>query len=506
MAKYSDELKAKALSLLDSGKTATEVSSQLQVPKATLQAWKKGGTTSKAAPAAVAGETRKAPNKKERLEQLFEFLRFASISTDSANAKDVKACADWLVAKLKGMGLSAKKHATKGHPVVLAKNKHKAGRPTVLIYGHYDVQPVDPVKLWKTPPFEPTVKKGVIYARGATDNKGQIFAHILGIEQAILEHGDVPVNLIILVEGEEEIGSPNLEPFLEAKKDELKCDVVAVSDTGMIGRGVPTLTYGLRGIACLEFTVTGPIVDLHSGIYGGGVANPAMAAIQLVASLQNVTDGKVQVKGFYEPVKPLEPWERKKWKELPDGDQELLEQTGAPELYGEKGFGAYERRWARPTVEVNGVGGGYQGEGSKTVIPKEAMVKLSCRLVPDQDPQEVIKQVSAHLEAHCPKGVKLEIEPGHSGKAYLMDPFSDYGKAAQNALRATFDAEPMLIREGGSIPIVQSFKDILGVDTLLLGLALPDCMAHAPNENFPVENFEAGVKLNRILLEELAKS
>ncbi len=256
----------------------------------------------------------------------------------------------------------------------------------------------------------------------------------------------------------------------------------------------------------MEFIVRGPRVDLHSGIYGGGVANPAMAAAQMVASLQDVTDGTVQVEGFYDPVRPLESWERKKWKELPDGDQELLDQTGAPALYGEKGYGSYERRWVRPTVEVNGIGGGYQGEGSKTVIAKETMVKLSCRLVPDQTPEQVMEQVSHHLQAHCPKGVTFEFVPGHCGLPYLMDPFSDYGKAAQQALRTAFDAEPMLIREGGSIPIVQSFKDILGVDTLLLGLALPDCMAHAPNENFPVENFEAGVRLNRILLKELSGS
>ncbi|MEM1296544.1 MAG: dipeptidase, partial [Verrucomicrobiota bacterium] len=415
-------------------------------------------------------------------------------------------CAEWLVAKFQKMGMSVELHPTPGHPIVVAKNEHKEGRPTVLIYGHYDVQPVDPVELWDSPPFEPTVRDGVIFARGSTDNKGQNLAHILGVEASIAEDGDAPVNLIFLIEGEEEIGSPNLDPFLEAHRDLLKCDVVAVSDTGMVAPGVPTLTYGLRGIACLEFKLTGPNVDLHSGIYGGAVANPAMVAAQLAAGLSDATSGKVTVEGFYDAVQPLQDWEKKTWSRLPNGDQEMFEQTGVPALFGESGFDSYERRWARPTIEVNGIGGGYQGEGSKTVIPKESMVKLSCRLVPDQDPEQILELVEKHLRNHCPDTVNLEIEPGHSGHAYVMDPNTGYGLAAQTALKFTFDAEPMLIREGGSIPIIQSFKDVLGVDTLMLGLALPDCMAHAPNENFPIENFEAGVRMNRALLVELANS
>tara|TARA_R110002096_G_scaffold122929_2_gene266087 strand:- start:9825 stop:11162 length:1338 start_codon:yes stop_codon:yes gene_type:complete len=441
----------------------------------------------------------------DRLDQLFDYLRFASISTDSQHTKDTRDCAEWLVAKFQKMGMSVDLHPTPGHPIVVAKNEHKAGRPTVLIYGHYDVQPVDPVELWDSPPFEPTVRDGVIFARGSTDNKGQNLAHILGVEQSLMEDGDVPVNLTFLIEGEEEIGSPNLDPFLEANRELLKCDVVAVSDTGMVAPGVPTLTYGLRGIACLEFKLTGPFVDLHSGIYGGAVANPAMVAAQIAASLSDAKTGRVLVDGFYDAVQPLQDWEKETWSRLPDADQEMFEQTGVPQLFGETGFDSYERRWARPTIEVNGIGGGYQGEGSKTVIPKEAMVKLSCRLVPDQDPDEIQKLVASHLRKHCPESVKMEIEPGHSGHSYVMDPNTGYGLAAQKALRATFDADPMLIREGGSIPIIQSFKDVLGVDTLMLGLALPDCMAHAPNENFPIENFEAGVRMNRALLKELAK-
>ena len=441
----------------------------------------------------------------QRLDQLFDYLRFPSISTDSEHASAVRNCAEWLTQKLGKIGLDAEIHQTQGHPIVLAKNAHKPGRSTVLIYGHYDVQPVDPLDLWDSPPFEPEIRDGVIFARGSTDNKGQNLAHILGVEQEIAENGDLPVNLTFLIEGEEEIGSPSLDPFLAANRDLLKCDVVAVSDTGMVSPGVPTLTYGLRGVACLDFRLTGPNVDLHSGIYGGAVANPAMVAAQLAAGLQDATSGKIQIAGFYDAVQPLQDWEKETWNRLPDGDGEMFEQTGVPGLFGEDGFDSYERRWARPTAEINGIGAGYQGEGSKTVIPKEAMVKLSFRLVPDQDPGEILKLVEAHLHEHCPDSVNIEVEPGHSGHAYVMDPNAGYGLAAQNALRATFDAEPVLIREGGSIPIIQSFKDVLGVDTLMLGLALPDCMAHAPNENFPVENFEAGVRLNRALLAELAK-
>ncbi|MEM7147698.1 MAG: M20/M25/M40 family metallo-hydrolase, partial [Verrucomicrobiota bacterium] len=386
----------------------------------------------------------------EQLEELKTFLSFASVSTDSAYEKEVEACADWLGEKLRGMGMMVEKHETPGHPIVVARNGHRPGHPTVMLYGHYDVQPVDPVELWATPPFEPTVIDDVIYARGATDNKGQLLAHVLGMEETIAAEGELPVNVILLFEGEEEIGSPNLEPFLREHREELACDVVAVSDTGMVGRGVPTFTYGLRGIACMEVKVTGPDVDLHSGIYGGAVSNPATVAARLAASLHDEEE-RVAIEGFYDGVAALEEWERKAWGMLPDGEVETLEQTGAPALNGEAGYSAYERRWGRPTAEVNGIGGGYQGEGSKTVIPKEAVLKLSFRLVPGQKPGEILDLATKHFEAVCPPGVELEIERGHSGEAYVMDAFSDYGKAAQDALRDTFEGgEPALIREGGS--------------------------------------------------------
>jgi acetylornithine deacetylase/succinyl-diaminopimelate desuccinylase-like protein len=439
------------------------------------------------------------------LEDLFAFLRFPSVSTDSRNAGDVRDCANWLVKKLTGMGLQTTLHDTPGHPIVVAKNEHVEGRRTVLIYGHYDVQPVDPLELWETPPFEPVIREGKILARGATDNKGQMLAHILGVEKTLREKGELPVNLTFLFEGEEEIGSPSLAPFLRENAELLKCDVIAVSDTGMVGPGMPTYSYGLRGIACCEVTLRGPKSDLHSGIFGGAIANPATGIGKLVASLHDAT-GRVAVPGFYDDVRPLEDWEREMWAKVPGvSDDVFLQVTGSPGLFGEGGYTSAERTWARPTAEVNGIGGGYQGEGSKTVLPAEAFAKFSFRLVPDQDPADIMEKVREHFEAHCLPTLTMEMEVGHDGKPYAIDPHSPFGLAAQNALRKAFKAEPVLIREGGSIPIVQAFRDILGVDTLLLGLALADCKIHAPNENFPVENFEAGIRLNQALLEELSK-
>ena len=436
---------------------------------------------------------------------LIQFLKFPSVSTDPAHNHDTEQCADWLVTKLSGMGLKVEKHATPGHPIVVARNERREGRPTVMIYGHYDVQPADPLDLWKTPAFEPRIEDGVVYARGSTDNKGQILAHIIGVQEALAADGELPVNVVFVIEGEEEIGSPNLGAFLREHRQELACDFVAVSDTGMVGRGKPTFSYGLRGIAAMELTVTGPSVDLHSGIYGGAVANPATALARLLATLHD-DRGRVAVAGFYDDVRPLQDWERKAWADLPLNDKTLLELTGSPELFGDAEFTAVERCFARPTAEINGFGSGYQGAGSKTIIPSHAMAKLTFRLVPDQSPEKLMELVEAHLHQHCPPGVQLTIHTGHSGEPYFTDPHSAAGQAAQRALRETFDAEPTLIREGGSIPIVQTFKDVFGVDTILLGLALPDCRAHSPNENFPLENFHAGARLNRNLLRELAKS
>ena len=438
------------------------------------------------------------------LEDYYSFLRFPSVSTDDQYKKKLEDCARWLVNKLTAIGLETQLVPTKGHPIVWARNKHTAGRRTVLIYGHYDVQPPDPLELWDSPPFEPVLKNGYVFARGATDNKGQILAHILGIQETMEQDRDLPVNLHLVIEGEEEIGSGNLGGFLNENRDALKSDVAVVSDTGMIEKGVPTLSYGLRGVTALEIKVTGPKMDLHSGIFGGAVQNPITALAQLLATLHD-REGRVAIAGFYDRVKPLEKWEREAWRKLPvDGDKLIREETGVPELFGEAGYNSVERIWARPTAEINGIGGGYQGQGTKTVIASHAMAKLTFRLVPDQEGDEILKLARVHLQKNLPKGVTMEITDGHSGPWYLTDPNSTIGEAAQRALRKAFDRDPALIREGGSIPIVSQFRGILGIETLLMGLALPDCRAHSPNENFPLENFEGGIRLNKAILQELA--
>ena len=438
------------------------------------------------------------------LEEFYSFLRFPSVSTDDQYKENLKQCADWLVKKLTSIGLETQLVPTNGHPIVWARNKHQPGRRTVLIYGHYDVQPPDPLELWDSPPFEPVLKNGYVFARGATDNKGQILSHIIGIQEMIEQNGNLPVNVHLVIEGEEEIGSVSLPKFLEENRDMLKSDAAVISDTGMITRGTPTLSYGLRGVTALEIKITGPKMDLHSGVFGGAVANPITALAQLLATLHD-REGRVAIAGFYDRVKPLEDWERQAWRKLPvNGDKLILEETGAPELFGEAGYNSMERLWARPTAEINGIGGGYQGKGTKTVIASQAMAKLTFRLVPEQEGDEILKLAKKHLQKNLPKGVTMDITMGHSGPWYLTDPHSQLGEAAQRALRKAFDRDVALIREGGSIPIVSQFRGILGIETLLLGLALPDCRAHSPNENFPLENFEGGIRLNKAILEELA--
>ncbi|MFZ0504739.1 MAG: M20/M25/M40 family metallo-hydrolase, partial [Chthoniobacterales bacterium] len=327
---------------------------------------------------------------------------------------------------------------------------------------------------------------------------------ILGVEQALKEKGELPVNVTFIIEGEEETGSPTLEEFLKTYAKELAADIIAISDTGMVGPGIPTFSYGLRGILCLEVRLRGPAADLHSGIFGGSVANPATVLTEMIAQLHD-SDGRVAVPGFYDRVQPIADWERELWPKLPYNDSQWLAQTGSPVLAGEVGFSTLERVWARPTAEVNGIGGGYQGEGPKTIVPSKAFAKLSFRLVPDQDPTELRTTITKFLTKICPQSVEIEILYQHQGRPYLVSPDSGYGKVAQRALKQTFDQPIAFVREGGTLPIIQSFKDVLGLDSLLLGLALPDARVHSPNENFPVDNFTAGIRLNRNLLEEIAK-
>ena len=439
-----------------------------------------------------------------RIEELLDFVRFPTVSAQKIHRTDMLACADWLVAKFRRMGLDARAASTPGFPVVVAKSLRDPNKKTVLIYGHYDVQPADPLDLWSSPPFNPIIRNGRIIGRGASDNKGQILAHIFGVEEAIKE-GELPVNVVFLIEGEEEIGSAHLGTFLEAHRDELMCDAIAISDTGMAAEGYPTLSYALRGIATLEVQVKGPAMDLHSGIYGGAVANPVTAAARLVASLHDA-DGRVAIEGFYDTVQPMANWEREAAADSPVSDDAIAAQAGVTVLWGEAGYSAVERVGARPTAEINGFGGGYQGEGSKTVLPAEAFFKVSFRLVPDQRPDTVLALARRHFEKHCPPGVTLTIINGHGGDPFFLDPTLPQGMAAQRALEEVFGKKPALTREGGSIPILTEFQRTLRHPALLLALASPDCRAHAPDENFPIENFLMGIRLNKALLRELAKS
>lgn len=438
-----------------------------------------------------------------RVAELLEFVRIPSVSAQSEHAGDMERCADWLVSKLRGMGLEVRKEKTPGNPVVLAKTARDPAKKTVLIYGHYDVQPPEPLELWTTPPFDPEIREGRVYGRGASDNKGQILAHILGVEEALSE-GPLPVNVIFLIEGEEEVGSAHLAEFMEKHRAELACDAIAISDTGMAAEGHPTLSYALRGIAAMEVRVYGPSHDLHSGIYGGAVANPATAAARLIASLHDST-GRVAIEGFYDAVQPMQDWERIAAAESPLTDAAIAEQAGVTELFGESGYSAVERIGARPTAEINGIGSGYQGEGSKTVLPAEATFKITFRLVANQKPEAVLEQARRHFEKHKPPGVRLKTIDGHGGEPFFLNPKGAQGVAACRALEAVFGKKPALAREGGSIPILADFQEILGHPALLLALASPDCRAHSPNENFPVENFLTGIRLNKALLQELAR-
>jgi len=442
----------------------------------------------------------------EPLETLSQFLRFPSISTQPKHAPDLQACAEWLSEKLTAIGLTATVHPTPGSPVVVAATPRDSQKRTVLIYGHYDVQPPDPLEGWTTPPFEPRIEEGRIYARGAADNKGQILAHILGVAETLREKGTLPVNVIFLIEGEEEIGSPSLADFLLEHREELACDLVAISDTGMAPGNKPALTYALRGIAAMELIVRGPARDLHSGLFGGAVANPATVVARLLASLHD-DQGRVRIPGFYDAVRPLEPWEREaaaSLEKVSGGDDAIKELAGVAELFGEKDFTTIERIGARPTAEVNGIGGGYQGAGTKTVLPKEAFAKITFRLVANQDPTVILAAAEEYLRNQTPPGVLLEIITGHSGAAYQSDPNSPDGLAARKALAGAFGSEPLLLRDGGSIPILATLKQILGVDSYLLGLANSDSRIHSPDENMLVENFLGGIRMNRILIQELA--
>jgi acetylornithine deacetylase/succinyl-diaminopimelate desuccinylase-like protein len=446
-------------------------------------------------------------NEPRFVSELCDFVRFPSVSAQPQHQSDVAACAQWLCHHCESIGLEAQVHRTAGHPVVLAKtprSKTARSRPHFVVYGHYDVQPAEPFDLWKTPPFEPTLRNGAIVGRGASDNKGQHFAHLKAVEAYLKTGTELPCDLTFLIEGEEEVGSKSLGDFLKKHRNSLRCDAIVISDNGIPGLKHPALTYALRGIIAVEIEVHGPSRDLHSGIFGGAVDNPAMVLSRILAQLRD-KHGRITVPGFYNAVAPLSARERREMKRLPGGDKELARFLGVPRLFGERGFTSTEQRTARPTVEINGLTSGYQGDGSKTIIPAWARAKLTFRLVPNQNPSTIQAAVEKYLKRLCPPTVRLTVKGGHGGEPYLMSPDSPLARASLRALQKAFGRKPLLMREGGSIPIVNSFQRIVGSETLLLGLALPDDNPHSPNEKFDLACFTRGMRLGAHLWPELTR-
>ncbi len=444
-------------------------------------------------------------NQKRFLAEFCDYLRFPSVSAQSKHNADLNACAAWLAAHCKQIGLEAKIHATARHPIVTATTPRvKAkGRKHFMVYGHYDVQPPEPLELWTSPPFEPRIVGRNLFARGSTDNKGQNFAHLKAVEAYLKTNTPLPCDLTFVLEGEEEVGSASLDTFLKSHRAELACDAVVISDTGMPAPNCPALTIGLRGIIAFEITLHGPARDLHSGIFGGSVDNPALALAQLLAQVR-AKNGRITIPGFYDGVAPLSKFERAQSKRYPMTDAQLKKLVGAPQLFGEHGFSATEQRSARPTFEINGLTSGYQGEGSKTIVPSWARAKITCRLVPNQNPAHIRKVVCGWLKKHCPPTVRLQIQAGHGAEAYHVSPTGAEAQAALRALKKAFGRDPIVMREGGSIPIVNQFKKILGADSLLLGIGLPDDNAHSPNEKFNLDCFERGQLMSAHLWQELA--
>jgi acetylornithine deacetylase/succinyl-diaminopimelate desuccinylase-like protein len=435
-------------------------------------------------------------------EELFEFLRIPSVSARSEHNGDTRRAAEWLMAKMGDAGLETTMHETDGHPIIVGEWRGAGDdAQTVLIYGHYDVQPPEPLDLWTSPAFEPEIRDGRIYARGSVDDKGQLYLHVKAIEAHLKANGRLPVNVVMLAEGEEEVGSEHLMPFVEQHVDLLKADAVVISDSSMFAPGMPSIGASLRGLTYFEIRVQGAKSDLHSGSYGGAVANPATALARIISSFHD-DDGHILIDGFYDDVVAA-PEFVEQIRTLPFDEKEYIAEVGAPELFGEKGYTTYERLWIRPTCEVNGLLSGYTGEGAKTVLPAQAMAKVSCRLVPDQDPKKIEKLFRAHVEKVAPKGVTVEVLELHGGKpwrARLEGPLYEAGAAA---LRDAFGRDVIYAGEGGSIPIVSEFERVLGAPALLMGFGLPGENAHAPDEWMSVENFEKGTHASARLLEEL---
>ncbi|MGI8546974.1 MAG: dipeptidase [Gemmatimonadaceae bacterium] len=437
-------------------------------------------------------------------EELFDFLRIPSVSAQPTHDSDTRAAAEWVKGALERAGLTATLYDTPGHPVVIGEWRGASeNAPTVLVYGHYDVQPPEPLDLWTSPPFEPEEREGRIYARGSVDDKGQLFLHIKALEAHLAERRILPCNVVVVAEGEEEVGSTNLEAFIEQHRDLLRCDAVVISDSAMFAEGIPSILSSLRGLAYFQIDVQGPSGDLHSGMYGGAVVNPAAALARIIASLHD-DSGRVMIEGFSDDMSPFDPKVIAGMKQLPFSDDQLKTEVGVTALGGEQGFTSLEKLWTRPTCEVNGLLSGYTGEGAKTVLPAKAMAKVSCRLVPNQDPAKIAQLFEAHVAKVTPAGVTAAVNYLHGGRPWRADLSGPIFDAARHALEAAFGREPVIVGEGGSIPVVGDFQRILEAPVLLVGFGLPGENAHAPNEWMSVENFRLGTKAMAALWDEYA--
>jgi acetylornithine deacetylase/succinyl-diaminopimelate desuccinylase-like protein len=445
-------------------------------------------------------------NRERYLEELKALLAIPSISALTEHAGDVRRCAAWCAEEMRRIGMqNVTVYDTPGHPVVYGDWLGAPGAPTILFYGHYDVQPVDPLNLWASPPFEATIRDGEIYARGAADDKGQVFMHMKAVEAHLSETGRLPVNIRFLIEGEEEVGSVHLDAFIRQHKSDLGADVVVISDSPMFARGVPSICYGLRGLVYFQLDMRGSTTDLHSGSFGGAVANPAFVLAQVIAQMKD-KGGRVKIPGFYDDVRPLQEEERQAWAALPLNEKKYRKDFGIPKLAGETGYSLLERTWARPTLEVNGLLSGFTGEGAKTVLPAVAMAKISMRLVPDQDPDRIAALFEAYVKKITPGTVELTVTRMHGGKPWMTSYDNRFVQAAARAIEKGFGRTPVFTREGGSIPVVSTFHEELGVPAVLFGVGLPDENAHAPNEKLDIANFHNGILASAFLYDEVARS
>jgi len=443
-------------------------------------------------------------NRERYLDELKALLAIPSISALPQHAADVKRCAEWCADEMRRIGLqSVRLVATPGNPVVYGEWMGAPGAPTILFYGHYDVQPVDPLELWESPPFEATIRDGEIFARGSADDKGQVFMHFKAVEAHLKQRGRLPVNIKFILEGEEEVGSENLDGFVRAHKQELAADVVVISDSGMFDRGIPSICYGLRGLVYFQIDLRGSSTDLHSGSFGGAVANPAFVLAQMIAQMKD-RGGRVKIPGFYDDVVALQETEREEWKKLPFNEKKYKKDFGIPKLFGESDYTTLERTWARPTFEVNGLLSGFTGEGAKTVLPAVAMAKISMRLVPNQDPNRIAELFEAYVKKLAPKTVTLKTTRMHGGKPWMTSFDNPFVQAAGRAIQKGFGKTPVFTREGGSIPVVSTFQEELGLPSVLFGVGLPDENAHAPNEKLDVSNFHNGIIASAYLYDEIA--